>query len=146
MTKSNRANKIISAAIITIIWTAITLSSFYFSTEILTTLLPFIVTLIIIYPICTFSACFIFSKKYGYSFILQITMILVCLVEYFFLGFNEIGTPNFLVFTIIFILLGSAIGNGFSNVEHETISDKINKRKLKKQKAEKEYKSIIDDK
>ena len=146
MTKSNRANKIISAAIITIIWTAITLSSFYFSTEILTTLLPFIVTLIIIYPICTFSACFIFSKKYGYSFILQITMILVCLVEYFFLGFNEIGTPNFLVFTIIFILLGSAIGSGFSNVEHETISDKINKRKLKKQQAEKEYKSIIDDK
>ena len=146
MTKSNKANKIISAAIITIIWTAITLASFYFSTEILTTLLPFIVTLIIIYPICTFSACFIFSKKYGYSFILQITRILVCLVEYFFLGFNEIGTPNFLVFTIIFILLGSAIGNGFSNVEHETISDKINKRKLKKQKAEKEYKSIIDDK
>lgn len=146
MTKSNRANKIISAAIITIIWTAITLSSFYFSTEILTTLLPFIVTLIIIYPICTFSACFIFSKKYGYSFILQITMILVCLVEYFFLGFDEIGTPNFLVFTIIFILLGSAIGSGFSNVEHETISDKINKRKLKKQQAEKEYKSIIDDK
>lgn len=146
MTKSNRANKIISAAIITIIWTAITLSSFYFSTEILTTLLPFIVTLIIIYPICTFSACFIFSKKYGYSFILQITMILVCLVEYFFLGFDELGTPNFLVFTIIFILLGSAIGSGFSNVEHETISDKINKRKLKKQKAEKEYKSIIDDK
>lgn len=146
MTKSNRANKIISAAIITIIWTAITLSSFYFSTEILTTLLPFIVTLIIIYPICTFSACFIFSKKYGYSFILQITMILVCLVECFFLGFDEIGTPNFLVFTIIFILLGSAIGSGFSNVEHETISDKINKRKLKKQQAEKEYKSIIDDK
>lgn len=146
MTKSNKANKIISAAIITIIWTAITLSSFYFSTEILTTLLPFIVTLIIIYPICTFSACFIFSKKYGYSFILQITMILVCLVEYFFLGFDEIGTPNFLVFTIIFILLGSAIGSGFSNVEHETISDKINKRKLKKQQAEKEYKSIIDDK
>ena len=146
MTKSNRANKIISAAIITIIWTAITLSSFYFYTEILTTLLPFIVTLIIIYPICTFSACFIFSKKYGYSFILQITMILVCLVEYFFLGFDEIGTPNFLVFTIIFILLGSAIGSGFSNVEHETISDKINKRKLKKQQAEKEYKSIIDDK
>ena len=146
MIKSNRANKIISAAIITIIWTAITLASFYFSTEILTTLLPFIVTLIIIYPICTFSACFIFSKKYGYSFILQITMILVCLVEYFFLGFNEIGTPNFLVFTIIFILLGSAIGSGFSNVEHETISDKINKRKLKKQQAEKEYKSIIDDK
>lgn len=146
MTKSNRANKIISAAIITIIWTAITLSSFYFSTEILTTLLPFIVTLIIIYPICTFSACFIFSKKYGYSFILQITMILVCLVEYFFLGFDELGTPNFLVFTIIFILLGSAIGSGFSNVEHETISDKINKRKLKKQQAEKEYKSIIDDK
>ena len=146
MTKSNRANKIISAAIITINWTAITLSSFYFSTEILTTLLPFIVTLIIIYPICTFSACFIFSKKYGYSFILQITMILVCLVEYFFLGFDEIGTPNFLVFTIIFILLGSAIGSGFSNVEHETISDKINKRKLKKQQDEKEYKSIIDDK
>lgn len=146
MTKSNRANKIISAAIITIIWTAITLSSFYFSTEILTTLLPFIVTLIIIYPICTSSACFIFSKKYGYSFILQITMILVCLVEYFFLGFDELGTPNFLVFTIIFILLGSAIGSGFSNVEHETISDKINKRKLKKQQAEKEYKSIIDDK
>ena len=146
MTKSNRANKIISAAIITIIWTAITLSSFYFSTEILTTLLPFIVTLIIIYPICTFSACFIFSKKYGYSFILQITMILVCLVEYFFLGFDELGTPNFLVFTIIFILLGSAIGSGFSNVEHETISDKINKRKLKKQQAEKEYKSIIYDK
>ena len=146
MTKSNRANKIISAAIITIIWTAITLSSFYFSTEILTTLLPFIVTLIIIYPICTFSACFIFSKKYGYSFILQITMILVCLVEYFFLGFNEIGTPNFLVFTIIFILLGSTIGSGFSIVDHETISDKINKRKLKKQQAEKEYKSIIDDK
>lgn len=146
MTKSNRANKIISAAIITIIWTAITLSSFYFSTEILTTLLPFIVTLIIIYPICTFSACFIFSKKYGYSFMLQITMILVCLVEYFFLGFDELGTPNFLVFTIIFILLGSAIGSGFSNVEHETISDKINKRKLKKQQAEKKYKSIIDDK
>lgn len=50
------------------------------------------------------------------------------------------------MFTIIFILLGSAIGSGFSNVEHETISDKINKRKLKKQQAEKEYKSIIDDK
>lgn len=146
MTKPNKTNKIILIVIITIVWTAITLGLFYLSTEVLTTLLPFIVSLIFIYPICTFSACFIFSKKYGNSYMLQIPMILICLVEYFFLGFNEIGSPNFLVFTIIFILLGSAIGKGFSNVEHETISDKINNRKLKKQQAEKEYKSIIDDK
>ena len=133
------------AVITTILWTILTFVSFYFSSRSYS-LMPFLLVLLFIYPISTFTACFIFSKIFAKILTLQIPMTLICLIEYFVLGFDEIGSPNFLIMSLIMIILGSLIGRCFSSVPYETISDKIKIRKQKKEQAEKEYKSIIDHK
>lgn len=125
-----------------IVWTILTLGVFYITGK-ADSLLPFLLWLLLIYPVLTFLASFIFAKVYAKILHIAVPMTIMGAVEYFVMGFDEIGTPNYLVLTLIVVLLGSFIGRAFSKLPYKTISDKINDRKKKKEQAEKEYKSII---
>ncbi|MGN1132951.1 MAG: hypothetical protein ACI4RN_00700 [Oscillospiraceae bacterium] len=132
-----------TAIILIAVWTLATGGMFYYATEITTSLLPFILGFLFVYPIGTFAACFWYAYKYAKIFILQIPMFIIVIIEYFFFGFLNV-TPNYLIMSFLVIVLGTVIGRSFSKKEYSTIKEKIDARRIEKENAEKEYKSIID--
>ena len=130
------------ALFITAVWTILTLGTFYLTGK-ATTLLPFLLWLLLIYPVTTVASAFIFSKNSAKILPTAVPMIIISAFEYFVLGFDEIGSPNYLILTSVMVLLGSFIGRAFSKVSYLTFSDRIKLKKQKKEQAEKEYKSII---
>lgn len=133
-----------SAITLIAIWALISYGIFYLTTELTVALMPFIIGFLFIYPIGTFFLCFKYAKNYGYKYYFILTIIAIALIAYFLLGFDSVE-PNFMVMTIITVLFGSAIGRQFcDDSKITTVEDKINAKKKAKEKAEKEYKSIID--
>ncbi len=143
MKKNNINTFWITAAILVIVWTAVVSSLFYYSTEVTTSLLPFILGFLFVYPIGTFAACFWYAYKYARIFILQIPMFIIVIFQYFLFGFKSI-TPDYLIMSLIVIILGTVVGRSFSKKEYSTIKEKIDARRIEKENAEKEYKSIVD--
>lgn len=135
-----------AAIFLVAVWTLISFGIFYYSTEMTTSLLTFIIGFIFIYPIGTFAGCFWYAKKYSRILDIIIPMIIITFLEYFFFGFNSVE-PNYIVMTLIVVLFGSNIGKQFcSENKYSSIEDILDKKREQNQKAEREYKSIIDDK
>lgn len=135
-----------SAVTLIILWALVSYGIFYSTTELTVALLPFIIGFLFVYPLGTFFLCFKYSKNYGYKYYLILPIIAMSLIAYLLLGFDSVE-PNFVVMTIIAVLFGSAIGRQFCDEDKIlTLEDKLNAKKEAKEKAEREYKSIIDDK
>lgn len=135
-----------SAVTLIILWALVSYGIFYSTTELTVALLPFIIGFLFVYPLGTFFLCFKYSKNYGYKYYLILPIIAMSLIAYLLLGFDSVE-PNFVVMTIIAVLFGSAIGRQFCDEDKiVTLEDKLNAKKEAKEKAEREYKSIIDDK
>lgn len=135
-----------SAVTLIILWALVSYGIFYSTTELTVALLPFIIGFLFVYPLGTFFLCFKYSKNYGYKYYLILPIIAMSLIAYLLLGFDSVE-PNFVVMTIIAVLFGSAIGRQFCDENKIiTVEDKLIAKKQAKEKAEKEYKSIIDDK
>ena len=135
-----------SAVTLIILWALVSYGIFYSTTELTVALLPFIIGFLFVYPLGTFFLCFKYSKNYGYKYYLILPIIAMSLIPYLLLGFDSVE-PNFVVMTIIAVLFGSAIGRQFCDEDKIlTLEDKLNAKKEAKEKAEREYKSIIDDK
>lgn len=135
-----------SAVTLIILWALVSYGIFYSTTELTVALLPFIIGFLFVYPLGTFFLCFKYSKNYGYKYYLILPIIAMSLIAYLLLGFDSVE-PNFVVMTIIAVLFGSAIGRQFCDENKIiTVEDKLIAKKQAKEKAEREYKSIIDDK
>lgn len=135
-----------AAAFVIILWALVSFGLFYYSTEMTTKLLPFIICFLFVYPIGTFAACFWYGKHYGKTLFFQIPIFLITICQYFFFGFDSVE-PNYFVMTLIAVLFGCNIGSLFcENITDSIIEEKIKAKQKAKEKAEKEYKSIIDDK
>ncbi len=135
-----------SAITLITVWALVSYGIFYSTTELTVALLPFIIGFLFVYPLGTFFLCFKYAKYYGYKYYLILPLIALSLIAYFLLGFDSVE-PNFIVMTIIAVLFGSAIGRQFCDEDKiVTLEDKLNAKKEAKEKAEREYISIIDDK
>lgn len=127
-------------------WALVTVSIFWYSTEITRSLLPFIIGFLFVYPIGTFITCLWYAKRYGQIYMLQIPMFIIVIFEYFLFGFDSVE-PNYLVMSLIVILFGTNIGKMLcENEEPNPIAERIKAKKAAKENAEKKYKSIIDNK
>ena len=135
-----------AAIFVIVIWLLASVGIFYFTTEVSKSIMPFIIGFLFVYPVGTFTACLLYAENYGQPLILQVPMFAIVILEYFLLGFDSVE-PNYIVMSLLAILFGCGIGKQFCDDNKIiTLEDKINANKQAREQAEKNYKSIIDDK
>lgn len=105
-------NPIFAAIVYIVIWVAASAGIFYYSTEVTTSLLPFIIGFLFIYPIGTFVAAFQYAKRHGIKWYFLMIITVVTVSEYIFLGFDSVE-PNYIVMTALAMFFGSGIGAQF---------------------------------
>lgn len=133
-------NDVPSAAAYLILWTGISLGIFYGTTEMTTSLMPFIIGFLFVYPIFTFCAAFRYTKYHGFKWYFYLAATAITVAEYFLLGFNMVE-PDYIVMTAVAMFFGGGLGKQFG----VAISKPKSKKRSKKEKAEREYKNILDE-
>ncbi len=129
-----------AAAAYLILWTGVSMGIFYYTTEMTTSLMPFIIVFLFIYPVITFCTAFRYTKHHGVRWYFYLAATVITAAEYFFLGFDMVE-PDYIVMTAVAMFFGGGLGNQFG-----TAVSKQERRKLsKKERAEREYKNILDD-
>lgn len=135
-----------AAVFLVAVWLLISAGIFYYTTEMTTALLPFIIGFLFVYPIGTFAGCFWYARKYSRILDVIIPMTIITVIEYFAFGFDKVE-PNYLIMTLVAVLFGSNIGKLFcAENKYSSIQDKLDQKREEKEKEERKYKSIVDDK
>ncbi|MGN0622773.1 MAG: hypothetical protein ACI4JA_02345 [Oscillospiraceae bacterium] len=105
-------NPLFAAVVYILIWTAAGAGIFYYTTEVTTSLMPFILGFLFVYPIGTLVAAFQYAKRHGIKWYYLLTVTTVTVAEYFLFGFDSVE-PNYIVMTAIAMFFGSGIGSQF---------------------------------
>ena len=120
-----------AALLYLVLWELATVIIWLFTAKLFVIYPLFAVGFTVVYPVCTWWACYRHAKNYGLKWYVAPVMIAVSVV------------PNFIVLTVLTAGFAAGIGNCFA--DKDAINAAKEDKKRKKLKKEPEYKNILDD-
>lgn len=132
-----------TALLYLVLWELATVIMWLFTAKLFVIYPLFAVGFTVVYPVCTWWACYRHAKNYGLKWYVAPVMIAVSVIEYIFVEEAKSVVPNFIVLTVLTAGFAAGLGNCFA--DKDAINAAREDKKRKKLKKEPEYKNILDD-
>ena len=132
-----------AALLYLVLWELVTVIMWLFTAKLFVIYPLFAVGFTVVYPVCTWWACYRHAKNYGLKWYVAPVMIAISVIEYIFVEEASSVVPNFIVLTVLTAGFAAGIGNCFA--DKDAINAAKAGKKREKLKKEPEYKNILDD-
>ena len=129
-----------AALLYLVLWELATVIMWLFTAKLFVIYPLFAVGFTVVYPVCTWWACYRHAKNYGLKWYVAPVMIAVSVIEYIFVEARSV-VPNFIVLTVLTAGFAAGLGNYFA--DRDIINAAKEDKKRKKLKKEPEYKNIL---
>ena len=122
-----------AALLYLVLWELATVIIWLFTAKLFVIYPLFAVGFTVVYPVCTWWACYRHAKNYGLKWYVAPVMIAVSVIEYIFVEEARSVVPNFIVLTVLTAGFAAGIGNCFADKDAINAAKEDKKRKkLKK--------------